>query len=326
MFMVELALQHVEQDCRVRLHRAYKMVAAEGSGGASAMRYVGAEGETAPPPHRTEGEAQRSELAERLRRDRASALRDLQSGGGAAARRDVVLPTPSDRERARRQFEEQQGITELKLTPGAAGSGSSSSASTAAASASSASSSSSSAAPKRPLIMDITPGSSTPSELDEPESAARASAPIASVTAATARPSAAAAASAVATPAPAGADARPLLSMVAKTVKVSGGGSGDAPPSSTSAAAPTTTLPTPHYTMRTLDDGVRMEVVIHLPGIRSAAEVTLDIARSQMHLSGASHYAPLTIVFPTPIDESGASARFSKKFSTLTISGNVVNV
>lgn len=107
LFCLELALQHLEQDEKVQLHRAYKLLPPD------QQKYVGAvDAQGRPAQQKTEAEIEREKLVEKMKRERAEQLKSM----ATKPAKEVVMPSLAGRSQALQQMEAEE-LKELKLRP-----------------------------------------------------------------------------------------------------------------------------------------------------------------------------------------------------------------
>ena len=110
LFMLELALQHLEEDEKVVLHRGYKFES-------PSVKYIGSSG--APRQQKTEAELAREEFVSKMKKEREEKIKQMQTNKGG---KEIVMPSLSKTEQAKKQFDE-ESIHELKLPTAAGGVG-----------------------------------------------------------------------------------------------------------------------------------------------------------------------------------------------------------
>jgi len=216
MFMLELALQHLEEDEKVVLHRAYKLLS---------QKYVGQTGESGRPltQQRTESELARAQFVDKMKKEREEALKSMQTKN-----KEVVMPSRVKQEQARKQFEEEVGIKELKLRPGETSAGGAAQAGAAGAGT---------AGKKKVLIEDLTPDQGEDESLRAPAAASAVAAAAASQATA-AKPASSSSSSSSAKPALSLASSKKLTASSSASADASTAApSGSALPDSTSGAS-----------------------------------------------------------------------------------------
>jgi len=341
LFLLELSMQHLEEDEKIRLHRGYKFLPAN-------QPYIGGNGR--PAQQKTESELAREKVLQQMRAEREEKLKKLHTPSTG----HIVMPSLAKRHEAERQYEE-QAIKELKLRANEESG-----------------SSTGGQAKKRVLIEDLTPGESEDAPLNTSSTPSAAATPtqdkpliaLASTTKSSANgkhtaanpssssPSHAAPKQATTSfstlepsssikPSSAFVSSDELLSSLAAMPLQDDSnpwpyGSRNAAintqptPAATAAAsakqaqakATTPTLTkkaTPTHTMSTSNG--RMLINIHLPLVSSVRDVEVDVSRHQLRLESQQYQ--LTVDFPQPIDDHASEAKFVKNTSMLKIAAPI---
>lgn len=215
MFCIELALQHLEQDEKCTLHRAYKLIPP------TEATYIGGGAAGRPAQQKTEAELAREKFLAQMRAEREEKIKSM----ATKSSKEIVMPSLSKTQQAKQEYEEQT-IKELKLRPEAAASAAAGG--SAAAAGGKGAPSAAAKQQKRVLIEDL-----TPDQGEDPSLTADA-APTSAATVAAAKPQAASASSSLSA-------AKPAITLASSTKlnsASSASSSSTAAASSSSAAVP----------------------------------------------------------------------------------------
>ncbi len=158
LFLLELALQHVEQDESVTLHRGYKLLPVAYVGGINGK----------PAQQRTEAEIAREQFISKMKTEREEKLKNMATKNGPG---EVLMPSRAKTAQAQREYEDTETIKELKLRPEPAVP-----AASAASGKGGAAGAPTSAVKKKVLIEDLTPDEGVEESLKQEKEAAAAAA------------------------------------------------------------------------------------------------------------------------------------------------------
>lgn len=335
LFMIELALQHIEADEKITLHRAYKFE--------SSRTYVGPSNK--PQQQKTESEIEREKFLATMRKDREEKIKSMKTSAG----QPIVMPSLAKQTAAKQQYEE-ESLKELKLRPDQTtakgekkkvlieditpdqGEEGTRGETKPAATTNSASASSDS---KPPIALSSTKSSSagvasTPALLNLVSSTSINSSSLAP--ASTSKHDASqsvdidTAGGKYTSESSVSISSHDLLSSLSSIPVDSHAtswpyGSSSASMQSTESLASAIThkaanaKATPTHTLDISNS--QLTIAIHMPLIESVCDVEVDVSASQLKLDSTQY--SLTVHFPHPIDECASTAKFVKKKNTLKI-------